>query len=321
MRRSLRLASLVALTIFPASCGDEGTGSSGVPVVNTPPPAPTPSPTPSPSPSPSPSVTGIGGAVPGERLEGVEACARDQVTRDARGRVTGLTLTSAKIDNHLQIDYRAIDSYSLDANGFGGPSFVPADKQAWTGGPYDQFVNSSQDEFYIFRDGQFGRMSFAVLGAEYQAGACYFAVGLRSDTFPTSLWEYSGWTDGLARIGTRTLRLFDHGAKILPDSGARTGTLQLTLVGRESPFGDFHAQPPADIAIVTAPIAILPDGRLDIGPLSGGGFSGSINGRLVTPTALSVGGSGGAGAIFSFELRNAQGDFIFGVVAAGANLI
>ena len=50
------------------------------------------------------------------------------------------------------------------------------------------------------------------------------------------------------------------------------------------------------------------------------GFSGTIHGQLVTPASGHASGRGGAGAVFVFELRNAQGEVIFGAVAAEADI-
>jgi hypothetical protein len=46
-----------------------------------------------------------------------------------------------------------------------------------------------------------------------------------------------------------------------------------------------------------------------------GGFTGIVRGSLVGDTK-NVSGSGGSGAVFTFEMRNAAGEVIFGVATA-----
>ena len=118
---------------------------------------------------------------------------------------TGLNLTNAKTDNLLSLTYRAVDSFSLDVNGFGGPEFDAADKQPWTGGPYNQFLDANNGEFLIWQD---YNSLFAILGVDNPTNACFFAAGQRSDTFPNQPTDYFAITDGLARIGTQTTRLY-----------------------------------------------------------------------------------------------------------------
>lgn len=113
-RRALRLgyacpASMMGTVLLLAACGGESGGRSGVSVVpgtSGTPPSPTPSATPIPAPSPSPPPAGarIAGALPGDTLAGLVACARDPVTKDAQGHVMEIkALTGAKIDNRLSL--------------------------------------------------------------------------------------------------------------------------------------------------------------------------------------------------------------------------
>lgn len=251
------------------------------------------------------------------------ACARDALVRNESGDITGVNLTAAKTDNVVRILYESVDTYALDVNGFGGPRVVASDKRNWSGGPYDLFASAQGDRVQMFRNGPFGSAIFATLGTDYSAAACFFAVGQAPDSAPPEIWTYNGRIDGLARIGTRTLRLYGIGAQLLPNAGAggRTAALRLRVVGRESPFGDFHLQAESALAELTAAVELRPDGRIVVGPLSGDGFAGSITGRLVGAGAANVTGSGGAGAVFTFEVRNGAGDVMFGVIAAEANLM
>ena len=312
----------IGLMTVLTACGGGGSGGSPASAATSPPAVATP-------PAPPPVVTTpqaspkIASATPGETLEGVMACARDAAVRNESGDVTGLTLTAAKTDNNLRILYEAVDTYALDVNGFGGPRVVASDKRSWNGGPYDMFVSAQGDRVQLFRNGPFGSAIFSILGTDQSAGACFFAIGQAPDSAPPEMWSYDGRIDGLARIGARSYRLYGYSAQILPNAGAggRTAALRLRVVGREAPFGDFHLQAETPLAELTATVELRPDGRLVTGPLTGDGYVGSVTGRLVGAGAANVTGSGGAGAVFTFEVRNAAGDVMFGVIAAEANLI
>jgi hypothetical protein len=248
---------------------------------------------------------------------------RDAVTRDALGQVVGLpAFTGAKIDNHLALTYRAQDSFALDLNGFGGPSFLPSDKRTSQTGPYHQFLNPSQGEFFIFRDGgPFGSFTFGTLGLDNSAGLCFFAAGLQPPSIPFSgTGDYFARADGIARVGGQTLRLFGTTGVLDVNYGTGAGSIQLAITGRGNAFGDFTSQPATGITMATATLQFK-SGAFASSVLSGSnGYTGTIMGQLVSNTA-NVSGSGGAGAVFTFELKNAQGDIITGAVVAERNLI
>lgn len=231
---------------------------------------------------------------------------------------TGLNLTNAKTDNLLSLTYRAVDSFSLDVNGFGGPEFDAADKQPWTGGPYNQFLDANNGEFLIWQD---YNSLFAILGVDNSTNACFFAAGQRSDTFPNQPTDYFAITDGLARIGTQTTRLYGTTSEMTFNPVTKIAKIKLILAGRASPFAAFYNQPPTAIAEVTASLELQPSGYFTSATLSGGQYLGSIGGQFVGVGSSNVSGRGGAGAVFTFVLRSNTGDIMFGVAAAQANLI
>lgn len=308
------------LLVMLSSCGGDSGGTTGslTLVTVTPPPVPPPPPPVATPPPPAPAGPAIAGASVGGVLEGVHACATDPVTRDASGHVTGLNLTNAKIDNFLSLTYRAVDSFSLDVNGFGGPEFDAADKQTWTGGPYDRFLDANNGELFLSR---IESPLFAVLGVDNSSGACFFAIGQRPDSLPTQYTEYFTLTDGLARVGTRTTRLYGTDSEMTFDPKTGTAKIKLVLSGRDLPFGDYYNQTSAAIAEVTASLALQPGGYFSTATLAGGQYSGSITGRFVGVGTTNVSGLGGSGAVFTYILRNNTGDILFGVAAAQANLI
>jgi len=314
MWRTSHVYLLATLAVTLASCGGGAPGPvPSVTVASSPlaPPAPIPTP-------PSPSVLRYAGAAPGDTLVGVESCAQGPATRDARGHLAEVTFSSAKIDNSIRLTYGAVDTFSIDTNGFGGPSFRPVDKQPWTGGPYDQFLNPSQGELFVLRNGE---SHFAAVGLDTSYAACFFAIGMEPDTLPAFKQDYFVTVDGLARVGTRTMRLFGYDSEMILDPTTGTAILKLKLAGRDAPFGDFHSRTPTPLVEATASLTLRANGSFSTATLSGGGFVGQVMGRLVSVAAGNVSGRGGAGAVFTFELRSSQGEFIFGVLAAEANLI
>ena len=303
-----------------SSCGGESGSTTSMPPLVTVTPPPTPPPTPPVAPPPPTVAVGptLAGASIGGVLEGVYACATDPVTRDTSGRITGINLTNAKIDNLLSLTYRAVDSFSLDINGFGGSEFDPADKQFWMGGPYDQFLDANNGEFFISRNG--GSL-FAILGVDNSSNACFFAAGQRPDTFPNQLTEYFAIIDGLARVGSATTRLYSNNSEMTFDPVTKIAKIKLKLARRDTPFGAFYDQAPTAIAEVTASLELQPGGYFTDATLSGGQYLGTIGGSFVGVGASNVSGRGGAGAVFTFVLRSNTGDIMFGVAAAQANLL
>ena len=325
------LPTILAVLAICSTVGGCGGGSSssavGSPVGVAPAPAPSlsPSPTPTQTTTPTPTPARFLGASPGEVLVGKMACARDSVVdHDVQGRVTALrSLSGAKIDNSLQLTYRSADSYFLDVNGFGGSAFAPADKVASTDRVYSQFLNPTQGEFDIFKDGNaFGTRTFTTIGLDNSSGLCFFAVGRPADSLPQVAADVHDLTvDGVGRIGDQTLRLFSTGGRMTVNTQVQDVEFELRLTGRDDPFGDFTARPTKEIT--SAKVTLRYDGRGSFG-LSAltatNGYTGSITGFFTTPRANAVGG-GGAGAVFTFELRNTQGDILFGAIASEANRI
>ena len=128
-------------------------------------------------------------------------------------------------------------------------------------------------------------------------------------------------TDGAGRVGGRIVRLFGYNGKMLVAAAKREATIEFRLAGRDDPFGDFTIQPAADITVVTATLRYDSGGSFGFLNLSGtNGYTGSLVGIFTTPQGDAKGG-GGAGAVFTFELRNAQGDVLFGAIASEANRI
>jgi hypothetical protein len=318
--RSWPAAIAGVLVTLCAGCGGEGQGSgtATVAVVAVPSPAPSPTPAPTPSPTATATVPRFLGALPGTQLVGVMACARDQAIYDGQRRLTGLqSLTAAKIDNSLQLTYRGPDSYAFDVNGFGGPSFGPADTRPSSNRAYDQFVSSVQGEMFIEP-----LMTFTALGLETGAGLCFFAVGDRADGLPEVRdEEHFVAADGLAGEGGTLLRLYGSQGQMRVAIDAREVSFDLRLSGRGDPFGDFTARPQREITRLTSTLKY--DGNGAIRPTTvqtGNGYTGTISGVFTTRRAYAVGGGGG-GAVFTFELRNQKGELIFGAISTEANRI
>nr|WP_314444630.1 hypothetical protein [uncultured Sphingomonas sp.] len=254
------------------------------------------------------------------------ACAVDPVQRDAAGHATGLAaLTGAKIDNSLSLLFRDADSYSLDVNGFGGSSFTSADKRTSPTLAFDYFLKPGDDEFYLARtNGVSGTRTFATHGLYTASGFCFFAIGLPASPLPTSgTGTYGIIVDGLAQIGGQNLRLLPSytGSSLTVDYQTGKATLTLALGGKTNAFEEFADKPVTAITTVTASLQRIQGsaafGRADI---SGGAFTGKVEGQLVGNSA-NVSGFGGPGAVFTFELRSAAGEVIFGVVTAERDLI
>lgn len=325
--RSALWASALSVIAALPGCGGGSSGSGGNPVAVAPAPSPssTPTPAPTPTPSPTPAAIRVGGASPGQSLVGNEACARDAVTRDSQGHVTALpSLSGAKIDNSLRLTYRDVDSYALDINGFGGSSFAPADKRTPpTRSLFHQFLNPTRGEFLIARDGSFGNGVFTTMGLDNSTGVCFFAVGLPIDALPTDgVAIYYGWIDGVGQIAGQTTRLLSSSGSVRLNTQTRLATVELFLdrLGGDpfgDPFGDIGSQFSQEITVATAVLQLLPNGAFSLAALTArNGSTGTITGTLVSRAADNGLGGGGAGAVFTFELRNAQGDVLFGAFAA-----
>lgn len=319
-------ASLIGLI---AGCGgDSGSGGSvggGTGVIITPTPVPLPPTTP--PPPPLPSIPRLVGAMPGESLGGLLACAKDPAVVNSQGHVTGLpVLTGAKIDNTIMLRFNGTDSYAVvDINGFGaGSAFAPTDKRTSPTVAFDQFL-SGGSEFYIARNNSLsGSRTFATHGLLNEYGSlCFFAAGLPAASLPTSgIAEYGVVVDGIAQIGGQTQRLLPSfsGSSLVVNFATRTASLELNLSGRANAFEEFGNQPSTTLTSASASLQFQ-GGGAGATALSGiGGFSGTVRGLLVGDTQ-NTSGFGGSGAVFTFELRNAAGDVIFGVLTAERNLI
>ena len=323
--RSVLWASALSVIATLPGCGGGSSGSGSSPIAVAPAPSPSLTPTPAPTPTPTPAAIRVGGASPGQSLIGNEACARDAVTRDSQGHVTALpSLSGAKIDNSLRLTYRDIDSYALDINGFGGSSFTPADKRSPpTRSLFHQFLNTTQGEFLIARDGSFENGVFTTMGLDNSTGLCFFAVGLPIDALPTdAVAIYNGWIDGVGQIAGQTTRLLSSSGSVRLNTQNRLATVELFLDGLGGnpfgdPFGDIGSQFSQEITVATAVLQLLPNGAFSLAALTArNGFTGTITGTLVSRAAGNGLGGGGAGSVFTFELRNAQGDVLFGAFAA-----
>lgn len=327
--RSVLWASALSVIATLPGCGGGSSGSGTSPIAVAPAPSPsstpTPTPTPAPTPSPTPAAIRVGGASPGQSLFGNVACARDTVTRDSQGHVTALpSLSGATINNSLELAYRDVDSYALDINGFGGSSFTPADKRnPPSRSLFHQFLNPTQGEFLIARDGSFENGVFTTMGLDNSQGLCFFAVGLPIDALPTdAVAIYNGWIDGVGQIAGQTARLLSSSGRVRLNTQTRLATVELFLDRLDGdPFGDQFGnignQFSEEITVATAVLQLLPNGLFSLSALTAGnGWTGTITGTLVSRAADNSFGGGGAGAVFTFELRNAQGNVLFGAFAA-----
>lgn len=322
--RSRSLAVAIAVSLVGCR-GDSSGGSGGQNSITSPAPTPSPPAPPPPPPTQSPAAPArtIAGASPGDTLVGIQTCARDGAVRDSEGHVIGLTdFTSAKIDNFVTLKYVAVDSFELDLNGFGGPSYVPADKRTSPDRAYDQFLNRTQGEFFLFKDGgPFGSFTFATLGLDNSSGLCFFAVGLQPSSLPNIGSDtYFARADGIAKVDGQLLRLFGTEGRLDVNYETGAALLELTINGRGHPFADFTGQVATSIATVRATLQLRERGGFSASLSGSNGYTGSVTGMLVS-NERNVSGRGGAGAVLTFELRNSQGEVMTGAIAAERNLI
>ena len=300
-----------------ASCGGGGgNDSASAPVIAAVPPAPAPAPAPPPpGPTPAPPVVRIAGALPGDTLVGLQTCPSGSSLSNGSGHIYNFEAdTRAPSDFGIALTYRAVDSYSLIVEGLGSTAFSPADKVSSPKSPYDQFLRGS--EFFILKN-----TTFATLGLDNSFILCFFAVGLKPPSLPqTGTGDYVARADGIAAVGGQNLRLFGTEGRLNVNYATGAASLELTITGRGNPFEDFLSQPATNITVMNATLQ-LQDGAFAKAAVSGtGGYTGTIIGRLVS-NGENTSGSGGAGAVFTFELRNAQGNVVTGAVIAERNLI
>ena len=323
-RQAIGAASL-AMAFALVGCGGASNGGANAPppiAAPAPAPAPSPTPTPMPTPSPSPAPSGpaIAGAVPGQSLSAPLVCGQGDATFAAGSmRLTdfdSIVRTYLAV-GYLDIAYRGGDTFDLVFGFDDVGTMRPADKRSPLSSACDYFDAGNGFELELYRNAlsqQFrsitlGRTNFVDVGPGIDGAACFFAAGLGAPPPPTAGAEnYAGFVDGLSLQNGDAMRLFGSVATATIDYAARTGTVQIDLRGRGSPFGEFLNATPTSIGRAQAQFTIpasssfIPETSLT-GP---SGSSGSITGQLF---------AGGAAVGFIFELRFPNGDRLFGAAA------
>jgi hypothetical protein len=319
----LRRQALFLPAILLASCGEGGNSQPGTVTVSPSPTPPVPSLTPTPTPSPTPTPAGppIANVAPGGTLSGNLVCAggdfRYETISDGGRRLADATRIGAADTGRssIAILYRTTNSFQIDINGFGGPSFLPSDRKGEAAGshwPVAYFrkspVQQSADELEIHDgNGPFGGLVNASLGRLSDGSSlCFFAVG--SDRGPIGTQGTKDYSilvaDGLAILGGVARRIGLATASARVDRETRTIDLSLDMYASTPPFGT-----PANninLGPATARLNITASDRMS-GALAGpGGSMGTIAGRFF---------EFGNGAGFVFDLTYPNGDRIFGSVA------
>lgn len=325
--RGKSLVYISALACLLQGCGGEGSTSSVPFVVVTPTPTAAPSPAPTPSPTPASTTSGnpaLGGARVGDTIAGMLACSDGRVSRAADGRVTGISaITRMKIDNGVAITYRGPDSFTTDINGFGGSSWTFEDKRTPPSDRFTRYSNTSQGELLVTTD----ELRFVTYGQENGSGLCFFAAGLSPFSLRTAgTFEYFGVVDGLGIIGGVPKRFLYNQVnssepEFVMDFATGQGKLKFDLVAKSNVFEDLGGGTSERLGTVEADLRLAPGSTsFAATPLSGSGFTGTVRGFFVS-NAENIMGSGGAGVALVFELRNSNGDLIYGSVALAANLM
>jgi len=283
--------------------------------------SPTPSPSPSPSPTPTPTpipTTRVGQADVGQSFGGPMACAGGIFARtaqpDGTSQMSGVaSLTAPKIDNRLQVGYPAVNTYRLDVNGMGGPTFDPVDKKAGPTFIYDYFRDLA-DEFEIYRNILDNDLVFVTLGRySDNSQLCFFAAGgPQPFVHPGNRFQapfpFMGFGDGIFLSNGTALRLLESSANADVNYIASTVAIKLVLRGRAPVFGDLAGSTTEESVTGTVPIS--PNGSI-AGVLSGsGGLTGTVSGQLydASPTGMTV----------AFQLARANGDIYYGAAGLDA---
>lgn len=313
-RQAPALSGVVALVLALAGCSSGG-GAPAAPAPQpsaAPPPGSVPpAPAPSPVPPPAPSDPLIAGVPPGGKLGGALVCAGATLELQALGdgtrQVRGISaIKRVKLtDNRVDIDYRAADSFGLDFNGFGGPSFGPSDSRGSVTGVYDYFRASSEE---LEIDSGKSGLQFASFGrVSDENGICFFAVGRPTyDYLIDGDYEFRGVSDGLfvSANGGGTRRLY--GSFVNGTIRANAGVIDVTIqfTGRDDAFGDFQARAPIDLGVATASIPYT-RASFSVAPISGpDGATGTITGQFYETIDLG----------FVFEMTYPNGDRVFGAI-------
>ncbi|MBV1687608.1 hypothetical protein KRR38_07915 [Novosphingobium sp. G106] len=245
----------------------------------TPSPSPSPSPTPTPTPTPVP-ATRIGQADIGQSFGGPMACAGGTFARTAQSdgttQMSGIaSLTAPRIDNRLQVGYPAENTYKLDTNGMGGPTFDPVDKKAGPTFVYDYFRDGA-DEFEIYRNKLDNKLFFVTIGRySDNSQLCFYAAGgppafvHPGNRFQAPL-PFLGFGDGIFYSNGTALRLLESAAKADVNYISSTVAITLTLRGRAPVFGEVANSTTEET--VTTRAQISPNGSIT-GNLTGGQWS------------------------------------------------
>ncbi|ASJ90945.1 hypothetical protein CBR61_08455 [Porphyrobacter sp. CACIAM 03H1] len=248
------------------------------------------------------------------------ACSDGAVTRSTDGGIVGIgPVSRIKIDNQIAVTYRALDTYSTDINGFGGSSWSPSDKRPAPNEWFTRYSSPLQGELLLSRF----NISFAAHGLENGSSLCFFAAGLPSKTLPTAgSVQYFGIVDGFGIINgvpKRFLYWQTNGTvpELIMNWARREGDLTFQLMARSDPFGQFEKNAVEPVGTITGRIRLDQPGTI---ALSGAGFTGTMTYAFVSDDK-NVLGTGGAGAALVYELRRANGDFVYGSIALNANLM
>lgn len=306
----------LALPLLTAGCGGGGGGD----LTSTPPTV-----TPSPSPSPPQPVPPFPGTPPASFFltDEVTATAAVRVERgNGTARVTGverLTDVLAPNRSHVSVEYRGPDSYAIEMNGFGGPSFLPVERED-SSPIFDTYRSQDKggyvDILQVAKKGagitltymSFGSYGFLnISGASSELALSFLAIGSRtpaSQMPTTGSARFSGIVDGLWVDGATTRRLYGSTATLTADFAAGRVTSVLALTGRDNPFGDFQSAPATSLGTFTG------TGTIDASGFAGNygasnGYSGPFSGHFYGPAAEEHG--------LTFRLSGGADKTVFGV--------
>jgi hypothetical protein len=255
----------------------------------------------------------------GDKLSGPLACSDGSITQSSDGYVTGIgPITKTKIDNQIEITVVGTDSFAADVNGFGGSSWGPADKRNPPNAVYVRYSNAQQGELLISQQNQ----TFATQGLYNESALCFYAVGLAPPSLPSNrVIDYYGFTDGFGVFSGQQQRLYLGRVSLRMDFATGKGVLTAALEAREDPFGSYPTASLYEVDGVTANLELASGtSSFSDATLSGTEYSGHIVGKLVSNNQ-NVLGTGGAGAVFVFELTSASGDILYGAMALQANIM
>lgn len=310
MGHSAALAMMLALS----SCGDEGGGA----VAEAPStPTPTPPSVPPPSPPSETELAALGGTRIGSSVQTLLSCSPSPLVRNSDGLLTGLVSTMPiprAHENAMWLHYNAANTFAADVNGFGGATFTPEMLLAPSSTAV-RFLDSNDNQLEIILAEIFPAES-TTLGLLADTNLCFFAGGSAPAEVPASgSRSYRAFAEGLVqRADGTTRRLLGSIGNLEIDFASHAATITMDLQSVtdpvSGPFGNVRGQPSDPLIHMTATLVQQPHSLTPASITSDNGFTGSIAGAF----------TGNTGVVFNFAMQNADGDVIWGVIAADSSL-